>query len=191
MTGEITKLIAPAGGTVDYTYSTVTRYASTTTRPARVVTSRVVGGYELTPGTWTFTYDAGTNKDETVVACPCGTTRYRFYGVGLSGEFSAWLSGALRSRTVEHQGTTSEVETHDYVRSELISPDSIPGQNGLWSDADVFAALPTRTEITRQGRVWYTEYTYHWGQGNFNLRLRLVLDQTWRLEDPQSEQDKD
>lgn len=119
-TGELTQITTPAAGRIDYAYATVTRYAGSTTRPARVVTTRTTQGHEITGGTWTFSYSGGDNKDETTVATPCGTTRYRFHGIGLSGDFSAWLSGALRTRTLESGSVTLETETVDYVKSEPV-----------------------------------------------------------------------
>ncbi|MGH9197007.1 MAG: hypothetical protein ACRD1T_14870, partial [Acidimicrobiia bacterium] len=53
---ELSGFWAPAGGRVDYTYATVSRYASTLTQSSRVVATRAVSGWLVTAGTWTFQY---------------------------------------------------------------------------------------------------------------------------------------
>ncbi|HSJ61066.1 MAG TPA: DUF6531 domain-containing protein, partial [Jiangellaceae bacterium] len=161
---ELTALVAPGGGRVDYTYATVARRAGSLTQNSRVVSTRTVGGRAVTPGTWTFSYNQGANLDTTVVACPCGTTSYRYNGIGISGNFSAWASGTLAERRVLENGTGTllEQETITYGPSVAISPDAIPGEGGQWSDPDVFLALTTQRVLTRpSGGTWTTTYEYN------------------------------
>jgi len=170
----LASMLVPGGGQVSYVYGDVTRYAGATTKPARVVTSRSISGHQITAGTWTFTYSDGPNKDQSVVQSPCGTVRYRFLGIGLSGDFSAWSTGALAEQTVEEAGTVLEREELTWVRSDAISPDAVPGEGGLWGDADVYNALLSK-RVTRRGvHSWTTDFEYH--TANFN-----DYHQAWRI----------
>jgi YD repeat-containing protein len=174
---ELTRLQAPGGGYIDYTHATVSRRASSLTQSSRVVTTRNTGGFRITPGTWTFSYDQGSNRDTTTVACPCGTTSYRFNGVGRTGTFNAWLSGTLAERTVEEAGVVLEREQFTYQRSVAISPNSVAGENGVWTDPDVFNALAVTRTLTRGGsQTWTTTLEYH--TTDFN-----DYGQAWRFEE--------
>lgn len=165
--GELTRWETSAGGVTTYTYQDAYRKASTLTTRTRVVTGRVVSGRLVTPGTWTFQYGTGANEDTTVIACACGTTRYRFLGTGLTGDFSGWMSGALHEQTVEEAGgTVLERRTFTWVRSEAISPDPVSGVNGVWADPAVYAALLASTTVTRGSQSWTTSHEYH--TANYN-----------------------
>jgi YD repeat-containing protein len=167
---EMMALIAPGGGRVDFTYSTQNRRSGALNQPSRVVATRTVSGPNVTGGTWTFTYNQGANLDTTVVACPCGTTTYRYNGIGLAGNFNAWAMGTLAERKVLDSGTGAvlEQETLTYVSSEPISADSIPGEGGQWSDPDVFIGLTSQSQLTRGPHTWTTTYAYNSGLGNYN-----------------------
>ena len=167
---EMTALIAPGKGRVDFTYSTQNRRSGALNLPSRVVATRTTSGPGVTGGTWTFTYNHGANLDTTVVACPCGTTTYRYNGIGIAGNFSAWASGTLAERKVldNVSGAILEQETFTYQSSEPISPDTITGENGQWGDPDVFIALQSQRQLTRGPNTWTTTYAYHWGWGNYN-----------------------
>ena len=84
-----------------YVYADVTQHAGAVTNIGRGVATKTLGGTNVTSGTWTYTYGTGSNQDTTRVECPCGTTTYRFNGIGTSGSFSGWLAGSLAERTVE------------------------------------------------------------------------------------------
>jgi YD repeat-containing protein len=165
----LASMLVPGGGVVSYTYGDATRYAGAITRRERVVTQRTISGHQITAGTWTFTYSDGPNKDQTVVACPCGTTRYRYLGIGLSGSFNAWLTGLLAERTTESgNGTVMERETLTWQASEAVSPDAIPAEGGLWGDPAVSNALLQTRTMTRGNQSWATDFEYHTGLGNYN-----------------------
>jgi YD repeat-containing protein len=161
----LTSMQAPQGGAVSYTYADTTRVAGPFTQLSRVVATRSVGGptsAQITPGTWTFTYNAGTNKDETIVNCPCGTTVYRYFGIGLSGSFEAWRSGLLAERRVlGPYGQNLEQEELTWVASAVVSPDAVPGQSGVWSDPAVYNALLSRRVLRRDTQAWTTDFAYH------------------------------
>jgi YD repeat-containing protein len=156
---------APQGGVVTYTYTDATRVAGSVTQLSRVVATRVVGGppsAQITAGTWTFTYNSGTNKDETIVACPCGTTVYRYLGIGMSGPFDAWRTGLLAQRRVlGASGQTLEQEDLTWARSVAVSPDPVHGQSGAWSDPAVYNALITQRVLRRDTQAWTTDFAYH------------------------------
>jgi YD repeat-containing protein len=165
---ELTLLRTPGGGTVAYTYTDVTQRAGSVTIRGRGVATKALAGPYVTAGTWTYAYGTGANQDTTTVACPCGTTTYRFNGIGVGGNFSGWLAGSLAEQTVEHQGTVYEREQLTWISSEQISADPTVGTGGVWSDPDVFKPLLQSRVVTRGGQSWTTTLEYHWGQGTFN-----------------------
>jgi YD repeat-containing protein len=161
---ELTGLRPSGGGTMDYTYASIYRRASSLNQFSRVVATRATGGTRITPGTWTFTYSQGANQDTTIVDCPCGKMTFRYAGAGINGVFNAWKSGVLLERTVAEPGPSGavlETEVLDYQPSAPISNDSVPGQSGVWSDAAVYRALLTSRVLTRGPQSWTTTYQYH------------------------------
>lgn len=169
LTGELTRLTTPAGGYVAYTYADAVRRASTLSMTTRVVMTRTTGGPSIVAGTWTYAYGTGSNQDTTVVTCPCGTTRYRFYGTGLSGDFTGWSAGTLAEQRIEEpDGTQRELRTVFFAPSETISTDAVPGTSGVWADSVVRKALLTQTIVTRGTQSWTTTHAFHSGLGNYN-----------------------
>jgi len=166
---ELTSLIAPGGGRVDYTYDTVARRSGALSQSSRVVRQRLVYGRAIpTAGTWTFSYNQGPDQDTTVVECPCGTTSYAYHGIGTStsGNFAAWATGLLKQRKVLQGTTVLEQEDIYYGTSEPISSNAIPGEGGQWSDPAVYLALTLDRSLTRGGQTWTTHYVYNPGSYN-------------------------
>jgi YD repeat-containing protein len=174
LTGELTKLLMPAGGFVAYTYGDAARRAGPLTMLTRVVTTRTTGGFRISPGTWTYSYGTGSNQDTTVVDCPCGTTRYRFYGTGVSGDFTGWSAGTLVELTVEESSTVLERRTMAWARSDQISSDPVPGVGGVWVDSAVYKPLLVDTVITRGSQTWTLSNDY--ATGTYN-----DFGQPWRI----------
>jgi YD repeat-containing protein len=180
---ELTGLRPPGGGTLDYTYASVYRRASSLNQLSRVVATRRTDGTRITPGTWTFSYSQGPNLDTTIAACPCGTMTYRFAGAGINGDFNAWKSGVLLERTIAEpgSGTVLEREVLDYQPSVAISNDPVSGQSGVWSDAAVYQALVTQRVLTRGPQSWTTTFQYNVANYNdFGRPWRVIAagDQT-------------
>lgn len=168
MTGELTQLTTPSGGQISYVYADSIRHASFLQIRTRVVTQRIVGGRAVTPGTWTFAYDQGSNKDTTVVSCPCGTTSYTFSGMGYGGTFHAWNAGLVTQVVVVQDGVTLETRTMSWVPSEDISDDDIVGQQGVWNDGQVRRPLLDKVITTRGSHTWTVNHNHHWGTGTVN-----------------------
>lgn len=165
---ELHLVRTPLGGTVSYTYGDATHRTAAVTTLTRAVTSRTTGGRDIVPGTWTFAYDTGANHDETHVTSPCGVTKYRFLGHGVSGDFSQATAGALAERRLEAGGVLLQQETFSYVLSEQISPDFLPGHEGLVSSNGVYNALLSERLTSRGTASWKTTLLYRTGQGTFN-----------------------
>ena len=165
---ELTRVVAPMGGQWDYTYADSVQRVNTISTVTRVVRTRALSGSGIDPGTWTYTYAAGSNQDQTVIDCPCGTTRYTFKGIGISGDFTGWSAGLLAERTTEKAGAVLERETLNWIRSEPVSGNYIPGENGVAADNGVFNALLEHRTIARGTQSWNTYLTYHTGLGNYN-----------------------
>ncbi len=168
LTGEMSRLTTPSGGYLIYTYADAVRHAGSLTMTTRVVTSRATGGPSITAGTWNYSYDTGPNQDTTVVSCPCGTTKYRFFGTGVSSDFGAWVAGTPLEQTIEDNGTVLERRTFSWAPSEVISTDPVPSIGGVWGDTALRKALLAETTVTRGSNTWTTSYQYHTGLGNYN-----------------------
>jgi YD repeat-containing protein len=174
---EMTGITTPSGGTVSYTYQGITRPINGTTKQARVVATRVTGGYQVTAGTWTFTYSTGTDNAWTYVVSPCNRTEYRYIGIGTNGPFRPWIAGAMEERRTEAlDGTLLEREQLTWIQSAMISPDDIPASGGLSSDPDVYKPLLQQRVITRGSQTWTT--TYEYASSDFNDYL-----QPWKIEE--------
>lgn len=159
---ELTLITTPAGGTVSYAYTTITRPINGTSKQARVVATRTTGGFQITGGTWTFTYSTGTTNAWTYVTSPCSRTKYRYVGVGSAGPFSPWIAGAMVERLTETLGgTVLEREELTWIQSAMISPDDVPASGGLGSDPDVYTPLLQQRVITRGSQTWTTTFEYH------------------------------
>jgi YD repeat-containing protein len=168
---ELTGLRPPGGGRMDYVYATVTRVALTLNQLSRVVQARTTGGFEVTPGTWTFSYSQGDFFDTTIVDCECGKTTYRYYGIGYSMSYAAWQSGLLMERQVYEPGPSGallESEVFGYEAGEPISNDPVPGQGGVWSDPAVYPALLNLHGTARDSHSWASVNHYRSGLGNYN-----------------------
>lgn len=169
LTGELTRLTTPSGGYLTYAYADAQRRAGPVTTTTRVVAARSTGGPSIVAGTWTYAYGTGSNQDTTVVSCPCGTTKYRFYGTGISGNFAAWSAGTLVDQRIEeNDGTLREVRAMTWAPSEVISPDPVPSAGGVWGDTTVRKALLTQVAVTRGPQTWTTTLSYRSGLGNYN-----------------------
>jgi YD repeat-containing protein len=165
---ELTVVHAPGGGTITYTYTDVVQVSGAVTTTGRGVATKTLGGSYVTPGAWTYTYGTGGNHDTTRIVCPCGTTTYRFNGIGNSGNFTGWLAGTIAEQTVEDASGVLEREEFTWIPSEAISTDPTIGSGGVWSDADVFKPL-LQVHTTKRGTyTWTTTSEYHTGLGNFN-----------------------
>jgi YD repeat-containing protein len=167
---ELTAMIAPAGGRIDYTYATVGRQSGPTlVQWSRVVAARQESGPRVTQGTWTFAYSGGPNSDTTTVSCACGTVSYRYNGIGISGNFNAWISGTLAERRVLNtNGAVVEQETFTYDPSEAISTNTVTGEIGQWADQAVYLSLLRQRTLTRSSTSWTTVFDYRSGLGNYN-----------------------
>jgi YD repeat-containing protein len=164
--GELTVVKAPSQGRILFAYGDHHQRVAQRSVRTRVVTSRSTAG-DVAPGTWTFAYGTGPHLNETVVETPCGSTTYRFVGIGTSGPFNAWSAGLLAERTVREGVTVLEQEINTWNVSSPISPDPIPGEpDGTWADAAVYNPLRVTRVVQRGPRSWRTTYAY--SPTNFN-----------------------
>lgn len=168
--GELTAIVAPFGGRIDYSYADAARRAGGLTMATRVVTGRTMSGRAVPTGTWSFAYSAGTNQDTTIVTPACGTgvTKYRFNGTGISADVVGWKAGTLAEVSVEQNGVTLDSRTMTWTRSEAISNDTVSGTGGVWTDTAVYKPLLQQQQTSRGSHTWTTTFSYHTGQGNIN-----------------------
>lgn len=171
---ELTRVITPSNGQIDYVYGDVVLNLGSTaqvTTPA--VVSRMVSGPNLTTGTWTYAYAQGTAKNQTVITQPAAcvspaasvTTTYTFLGVGNNySTGTAWNIGLVSSKVVKQGTSTLETTSLAWTPSVAISLDQqIVGPN---FDQDTFVPLLDLRTITRGGRNYVTDFAYT--TANFN-----------------------
>lgn len=163
---ELTDIEYPCGATIHYAFDDLVFWAQTNPMAVRAVSQRDIGGRELQPGAWTYTYNRGAAYDgdeHTVITRPDGSKEvYTYFGVG-AGPYNpiglAWKAGALlKKRILDLADAVLEVETFDWVPSQAIS-DEIWGDPWIGFDLGVHVARMQRHAIERGGLTWVTEHT--------------------------------
>lgn len=146
---ELTSVVVPTGGEVDYTYDTravTDPVASDTTIYSRVVKTRATApARNVTAGTWTFSYST-SGGNSTAVAGPGGiTTTYSYTG---------WpsLGGYLTDIQVQ-QGSQQPETIHQEWASKAFLGDDYTG-------IGVNAMLLSVRSVTRGSYNGQTTYTY-------------------------------
>jgi YD repeat-containing protein len=164
---ELTRLVTPAGGQIDYTYADQQFSMPGTFIPirSRVVTQRRTSGRDIPAGAWTYAYAQGANKNQSVFTSPCNRTTYTFLGIGnFAVGLPAWQIGLLSNKVTSEGANTLETESITWRASERISFDEeIIGFN---RDFDIWVPLVDTRTVVRGSRNYVTRNTYN--AGNFN-----------------------
>jgi YD repeat-containing protein len=162
----MTRLTTPSGGIIDYTYADHLFHMPGMALPirSRVVTQRRTSGRDIPPGTWSYAYAQGANRNQSVFDSPCGRTTYTFLGIGFSVVMRAWEIGLLASKVTSEGATVLESEQFTWIPSETISYD--PEQIGVSRDFDIRVPLVDTRTVVRGGRSSVTRNSYN--AGNFN-----------------------
>ncbi len=164
---ELTELTYPQGGTIAYTYQDHTFWAQTNPMAVRAVATREAAGRELTPGTWTYTYNRAadyTDPEHTVITRPDNTAEiYTYFGVGSGQDYnpvgSAWKAGVLLGKQIrDADGTVRQTETYDWEASPALSSE-IWGDPWIGFDNGVFLARLRQSVIQRGTLSWTTTHT--------------------------------
>ncbi len=159
------KITTPNGGTLDYAYQQFSsRLGSAALVPFLGVRTRVTGGREIQPGTWTFSYAQGAGLNETYIDEP-GNRRLveRFKGVG-SSNFSgipSWQIGLPEFREVKDGTTSVKTETLTW-RSPSLGEQISNASEGLGiPDNPIHLQLIERRTVALGSSSFVTDYSYH------------------------------
>ena len=158
---ELTSIVYPYGGRLDYTFETQI-FQDTPTHPqrARVVTEKRQSGAELQGATWSFRYNRGTDSttDHTVITRPDGSEEaYTFFGPGqYSAIGSAWLYGAIQKKELRKNNQVVQEIQYEWEQSPPFSNEQY-GTVFIGFDQGVSVPLPRRTVIRQDGGTWEME----------------------------------
>ncbi len=122
-TNELRRVQTPNGGIIDYTWQEVSyTLGSTVAIRSRALKTRATSGRDVAPGLWTYAFSQGAGRNESIFAAPCGTTVFRFLGVGSSVSVPVWQIGLLAGRDVQSAaGAVFERQSLTWTPSQPIS----------------------------------------------------------------------
>jgi RHS repeat-associated protein len=165
----LTSISYPFGGNTAYTYATRPFFAGRQDVPMAVVRTRTTSGRALPAGaTWTYEYDAPSNKDvqTTTVTRPDGRADvYEFVGFGfplrMNATGSVWKVGL---QTKVSRGSGAEIEESTWEKGARVTtanfaaPFYAAGACSAWLwDTDVQTPILTKRVVTRDGSRYETE----------------------------------
>jgi len=168
---SLQKVTYPYGGTIDYTYKYVYFNPADTTFPTTAIDRKTIGGTNISPGTWTYSYEPAINRgsalDKTTITAPNG--RYEYQHFGYSGNFSGdvWKIGLLFSReTYDQAGILIEQEVNDWGSQAISGENYWHGRSTAKVDSGTVAPILLSREIWREGGVYRTKYSGYDSYGN-------------------------
>ncbi|OGP71564.1 MAG: hypothetical protein A2W09_05650, partial [Deltaproteobacteria bacterium RBG_16_50_11] len=128
----------------------------------RTVVKKQTAG-TVPPGTWTFAYSQGTNKDYTQIDDPCGRIhKYSYYGYGNDPpNGSMWMLGLPKSKEIVGEETVA----YEWIPSSPISSDhyEVPL---VGYDNDIYVPYLAKKTIVRDGKTYTTNYNNYDPYGN-------------------------
>lgn len=170
----------PYGGTITYNYDykcfmapSVGCSSAYNTFNSLVVSSKSVGGRDVSGGTWTYSYSPGSSVDTTTVNFPGGKHVYQHYGahsvygsatlngkrlwkVGLLTKHETYNGSSLVHREVYTWDAPYKISNEKYVRPPYDGSDSA---HGYYYDDYTWAPVLLRTDITRDGATYTTTHS--------------------------------
>jgi YD repeat-containing protein len=168
----------PYGATVTYDYGYVCFMGTTCNSTnnnfySLVVASKVNGGRDVAPGTWTFSYAPSTTEDVTTVTFPGGSHVYRHFGskmiIGGSTVCGTniWKMGLLKEKSTYNGATLIKRETYTWdalyrlSTEEYVRPpyDGHDANHPRYADCDVYAPVLLSKQITLDGTTYTTNYS--------------------------------
>ncbi len=186
--GALNSVTAPYGGSVAYTYGlvdfdgSIAALAGQDKYPSVAVKTRIVkgfGGVDIgaDAGTWTYTYQPGTDttleagrlNDVTIVDSPVGQETYRHYGMqrfNTETGFSAdriWSIGLLGAKTIATGGNVIQTDIYNWQvqtdnnGSTLVLSEQIdnPVAYGIQQQWVLYPVLQSKS-INRDGATYST-----------------------------------
>jgi YD repeat-containing protein len=167
---ELNGVTTPNGGHVDYVINTI-NYGSGSDPEfyrGRAVVTRSTSGTDIIPGSWTYTYGLGIDKNQTRVDGPCGgttppctactSTTYTFRGIGLFTSVPVWQMGLLDRTEIREGSILLQSEQLEWIPSEPISSQ---GQVvNTQQDLAIWTPLLWHRKVTRV-LDYDTYHTYH------------------------------
>jgi hypothetical protein len=167
----------PYGATVTYDYGYICFNATTCSSAydsfySLVVTSKINGGRDVAPATWTYSYASSSTEDVTTVTFPGGKYVYRHYGIKTVFNASAtvrnlWRTGLLKEKQTYSGTALVNQELYTWQNLNVISNEEhvLPPYDGSvypyirYSDDNVYAPVLTQKQIIRDGATYTTTYS--------------------------------
>jgi len=138
---SINTVTHPYGGTVQYTYALQDfPDGATTSNIYHVIAQKTTDGREVTPGTWTFSFDQDETRDQTTVIGPDSKIVYKHWGTSSTSTGTVFKTGSLQSKEIfdlsdnlltkeEYEWTHYPISNEDYYRTSKGDGSTIPIQS--------------------------------------------------------------
>jgi YD repeat-containing protein len=170
----LNKTTYPYGGSVEYTYDTVTFDTGGQNIPFKVVNTRKTDDQVTAMGTWTYSYNnSGTQNYEvkTIINGPDNLKEeHTFVGWPNASYGDVWSIGLPTRTEVFENALSIYLETNTWIKSAFISYDD--QTDPLWygfptiRDINIWSPLLSEKTITRDGRTYTTTYELYDKYGN-------------------------
>ncbi len=148
----------PYNGVINYQYSTVQfDTADPNATLTHVITRKTTSGPNVLAGTWIWSYNQNSTRDQTTVTTPNGKYIYEHFGVRSSGQGAIWKIGLLKSKKSYTGSTLTQTETYTWDK-QTISLETYKRSArsyGFLLDPDSYAPILIQKIINREG----TNYT--------------------------------
>ena len=161
----------PHGGTISYTYTPVYFDPVNTTFPTTSVDKKTIEGRNITPATWTFSYDPastiGIDYDKTTVTAPNGKYVYEYFGYSSNAIYSGtvWKIGLLRKSDIyDTTNNLIQTETNTWGGQVISYENYSHGRSKI--DSQTVVPLLTKKVITRDGTNYTTDFLNYDIYGN-------------------------
>ncbi len=114
---NLVKMISPTGVTSTYNYVAKIFDDSPQFTPilTMAVATKTVSGSDVTPGTWTYTYEPGdgSTNSVTTITTPAATEKYTYFSAKQAGSGDVWQIGTLQQQ--QWLSGTTVLKQVDYV----------------------------------------------------------------------------
>ncbi len=171
---SINTVTHPYGGTVQYTYALQDfPDGATTSNIYHVIAQKTTGGREVTPGTWTFSFDQDDTRDQTTVIGPDSKIVYKHWGTSSTSTGTVFKTGSLQSKEIfdlsdnllikeEYEWAHYPISNEDYYRTS---------KGGRINNTDSMYVRPHlfTKNITLNGDEFATTYSNLDSYGNTTL----------------------
>ncbi|MCH8505879.1 MAG: hypothetical protein LAT50_16385 [Ectothiorhodospiraceae bacterium] len=179
----------PWGGTATYDYDYV-YFDPSDGIATTVLAEKQVGGRDIQPGTWTYTYTpgwaTGFGYDETWISGPDKSTSYLHFGYSAVGAGDMWAVGLLYIEEVyTPNGDVTDQIVYHWNATPVSNESYRHGRDTLKTDPTTLAPFPIYRRHYRDQRVVETHYQNHdaYGQPTRMVRTASFSEEPDRITD--------